>query len=72
MPKPTPPVDCVPVSTAAQPSHQLGSYVRPVGLNKHHEKYLISYLEAHYGWHLAEDGNLYSPQPHITGASHRG
>ena len=72
MPKRTPQVDCVPVSTAAHPSSQLGSDRRPIGLNKRHEDSLISYLQAHYGWHLGEDGNLYSPQPHLTGAAHRG
>ena len=33
----------------------------PVGLNKRHEDHLVSYLQEHYGWHLGDDGNLYSP-----------
>ena len=55
------PVGRVPVSTAGEPSHQLPFNPRPVGLNKRHEDHLVSFLEAHYGWHLGTDGNLYSP-----------
>ena len=36
---------------------------RPVGLNKRHEDSLISFLQAHYGWALGDDGNLYNPDP---------
>ena len=72
MPRPTLRMGRVPVSTTAQPSSQQGSDRGPVGLNRRHEDSLISYLQAHYGWHLGEDGNLYSPQPAITASSHRG
>jgi len=33
----------------------------PVGLNKHHEARLITFLVDHYGWTLCSDGNLYNP-----------
>ena len=35
----------------------------PVGLNSRHESLLIQQLVEWYGWHAAEDGNLYSPMP---------
>ena len=52
---------CVPVSTAGNRSPEKVSHAGPVGLNPRHEDSLISFLQAHYGWHLGEDGNLYSP-----------
>ena len=72
MPKATPPMGCVPVSTTGQPSTQLGFDRGPIGLNRRHEDSLVSYLQAHYGWYLGEDGNLYNPQPNFTASSHRG
>ena len=51
----------VPVSTAGEPSPEKASHAGPVGLCKRHEDSLVSYLEAHYGWLLGADGNLYSP-----------
>ena len=33
----------------------------PIGLNKHHEARLVTYLVDHYGWTLCADGNLYNP-----------
>ena len=54
---------CVPVSTTGQPSPEQGSYPRPVGLNKHHEARLVTYLVDFYGWTLCADGNLYNPHP---------
>ena len=53
----------VPVSAAGDRSPKQESQAGPIGLNKRHEDSLLSFLEAHYGWHLAEDGNLYSPCP---------
>ena len=53
----------VPVSTTGNPSPEQASHPGPVGLNKRHEDHLVSYLQAHYGWHLGDDGNLYSPNP---------
>ena len=59
---------CVPVSTAGHPSPEKASHPGPVGLNKRHEDSLLSYLEHHYGWHLGDDGNLYSPHlRHVDG-----
>jgi hypothetical protein len=57
---------CVPVSTAEDRSPELVSQPGPVGLNKRHEDHLVSYLQAHYGWHLGDDGNLYSPNPNCS------
>lgn len=51
----------VPVSTAGNRSPEQASHLRPVGLNKHHEARLITYLVDHYGWTLCADGNLYNP-----------
>ena len=51
----------VPVSTAGNPCPEKASHTGPVGLCKRHEDSLLSFLEAHYGWHLGDDGNLYSP-----------
>ena len=56
----------VPVSTAGNRSPEQASYPGPIGLNKRHEDSLLSFLEAHYGWTLAEDGNLYAPNPITT------
>ena len=53
----------VPVSTAGDPCPEKGSQLRPVGLNSRHERVLIQQLVDWYGWHAAEDGNLYSPMP---------
>lgn len=53
----------VPVSTAGKPSPGQASQPRPVGLNSLHERLLIDQLVNWYGWHAAEDGNLYSPMP---------
>ena len=53
----------VPVSTTGDPSPEQLSHPRPVGLNKRHEDHLVSFLQEHYGWHLGNDGNLYSPNP---------
>jgi hypothetical protein len=58
----------VPVSTAEKPSPGTESQPSPVGLNKRHEDSLISFLECHYKWHLAEDGNLYSPHTRHSAA----
>jgi len=65
---PKPPYDVsrktrVPVSTTGNHCPELLSQPRPVGLNKRHEDSLISFLQAHYGWHLGDDGNLYNPEP---------
>ena len=56
----------VPVSTAENRCPEQASQTGPIGLNKRHEDSLLSFLEVHYGWHLAEDGNLYSPCPSNT------
>ena len=53
----------VPVSTTGYPSPELESHAHPVGLNSRHERVLIQQLVDWYGWHAAEDGNLYSPMP---------
>ena len=37
----------------------------PIGLNKRHEDHLVSFLQAHYGWYLGEDGNLYAPYTQV-------
>ncbi len=54
---------CVPVSTAGNPSPELQSQPRPVGLNPLHEARLVTSLVDHYGWTLCADGNLYNPNP---------
>ena len=62
---------CVPVSTAGHRSPEQASQSRPIGLNKRHEDSLLSFLEHHYGWHLGDDGNLYSPHiRHSAGMDH--
>ncbi len=53
----------VPVSTAVNPSPELESQARPVGLNSLHEARLITSLVDYYGWSLCSDGNLYNPYP---------
>ena len=53
----------VPVSTTGKPSPEKESQLRPVGLNSRHERLLLQQLVEWYGWHAAEDGNLYSPMP---------
>ena len=53
----------VPVSIAGKPSPEKESQLRPVGLNSRHERLLLQQLVEWYGWHAAEDGNLYSPMP---------
>jgi hypothetical protein len=53
----------VPVSTTGDPSPELESQARPVGLNPLHEARLITQLVDHYGWSLCADGNLYNPYP---------
>ena len=53
----------VPVSTTGNRSPEQESQPRPVGLNPLHERLLIDQLVKWYGWHAAEDGNLYSPSP---------
>ena len=57
---------CVPVSTTGNRSPEQRSHAGPVGLNKRHEGHLVSYLQEHYGWHLGDDGNLYSPNPNYS------
>ena len=52
---------CVPVTTTGERSPELGLGRGPIGLNKHHEASLITYLVTHYGWTLCADGNLYNP-----------
>jgi hypothetical protein len=51
----------VPVSTAGNPCPELGSQGPVVGLNKDHEARMLKSLTTYYGWTLAADGNLYSP-----------
>ena len=34
-----------------------------IGQNKAHMKRLVGVLVHSYGWHLGQDGNLYSPDP---------
>ena len=53
----------VPVSTTGERSPEQESHPRPVGLNEQHERQLLRQLVEWYGWHAAEDGNLYSPSP---------
>ena len=53
----------VPVSTTGNHCPEKDSHARPVGLNSRHERVLIQQLVDWYGWHAAEDGNLYSPMP---------
>ena len=53
----------VPVSTTEVPSPEKASQPGPVGLNSRHERLLLQQLVEWYGWHAAEDGNLYSPMP---------
>ena len=53
----------VPVSTAEDPSPELHSQPRPVGLNSLHEARLVTSLVEYYGWTLCVDGNLYNPNP---------
>ena len=53
----------VPVSITGDPSPEQESQLGPVGLNSLHERLLIDQLVRWYGWHAAEDGNLYSPMP---------
>jgi hypothetical protein len=57
---------CVPVSTAGNPSPELESQARPVGLNSLHESRLITSLVDYYGWTLCADGNLYNPNPSLS------
>lgn len=54
---------CVPVSITGNRSPEQASHQGPVGLNQRHEAALLTYLQDHYGWHLAQDGNLYAPDP---------
>ena len=53
----------VPVSTTENPSPEKASQRRPIGLNKLHEQRCLTSLIEYYGWTLAADGNLYSPNP---------
>lgn len=53
----------VPVSITEDPSPELESQSRPVGLNSLHEARLITSLVDYYGWTLCSDGNLYNPAP---------
>jgi hypothetical protein len=57
---------CVPVSTTEDPSPELESHPRPVGLNSLHESRLITSLVDYYGWTLCTDGNLYNPNPSLS------
>ena len=56
----------VPVSTTEDPSPELESHPRPVGLNSLHEARLVTSLVEYYGWTLCVDGNLYNPNPGST------
>jgi hypothetical protein len=56
----------VPVSIAEDPSPELESQHRPVGLNSLHESRLITSLVDYYGWTLCTDGNLYNPNPSLS------
>jgi hypothetical protein len=56
----------VPVSTTGNPSPELESQARPVGLNSLHESRLITSLVDYYGWTLCTDGNLYNPNPSLS------
>ena len=53
----------VPVSTTGKRSPEQQSHPGPIGLNSRHERLLLQQLVDWYGWHAAEDGNLYSPMP---------
>lgn len=53
----------VPVSTAGDRSPEKASHRGPVGLNTLHEQRCLTSLIEYYGWTLAADGNLYSPNP---------
>lgn len=57
---------CVPVSTTVIHDSQVENRVTVVGHNPAHEKRLIASLVNDYGWELAEDGNLYAPNPKLT------
>ena len=54
---------CVPVFDTGNPGPELASQPSPVGLNDRHEARLVGFLVQHYGWRLAEDGNLYAADP---------
>jgi len=59
---------CVPVSTTGIHVSQNENRVTVIGHNPAHEKRLIASLVGYYGWKLAEDGNLYAPNPKLTAA----
>ena len=57
------PTICAPTPITAKSTPHQRSQPRPVGLNALHEARLITSLCEYYGWTLASDGNLYSPNP---------
>jgi len=59
---------CVPVSITGIHDSQRENRVTVIGHNPAHEKRLIESLIEFYGWELAEDGNLYAPNPKLTAA----
>ena len=56
------------MSTAGIHESQAKNRVTVIGHNPGHERRLIETLVEHYGWELAEDGNLYSPNPKLIRA----
>lgn len=66
--KPVPVRPCVPVSTTGIRDSQRENRVTVIGHNPGHEKRLIESLIEFYGWELAEDGNLYAPNPRLIRA----
>ena len=58
----------VPVSTTDTFASKSETRVTVIGHNPGHEKRLIESLVDHYGWKLADDGNLYSSNPDLIRA----
>ena len=56
------------MSTTGIHSSQDENRVTVIGHNPAHEKRLIAFLVNDYGWELADDGNLYAPNPKLTAA----
>ena len=56
------------MSTTGIHSSQGENRVTVIGHNPAHEKRLIASLVEFYGWELADDGNLYAPNPKLTAA----
>ena len=66
--KPVPVRPRVPVSTTVNHDSQAENRVTVIGHNPGHERRLIETLVEHYGWKLADDGNLYSHNPKLIRA----